>query len=489
METNATKSTTTSKSNHRSLLHPLPAIKSANAVSLAARAALADPFNVDGVIETPSLTMVRDIAAGELISVVLYAHQIAGEWIACTEWTLTAVPCLGDCEIPARKHKRHATRLVAVDLALTELIFQVESQLGEFVLDPKWAKELSSLRQWASLVHEEIRESDAAILPLANVTTIELFAGTGVASQALRDQGATSKLVVELDEHALAVCQRAVQPTAVHRDIRDFNGKGMSCHVLIMGAVCTAHSNGGNAQGLADEYVGPVHHAAMKAVRDVDFKVAIVECAAELLTPKFKTDADLWRHAFMRRGCRVQHRIVDAADFGVPQSRLRSIIIATRGDVNVDEILGFVFPKEQPRKTTVKDILQPHVSDDQHLGRIEVNEVVWHTKRRRSRRGLNELGRVGGKPHQGYRVYDPKAIGPTMTASGGGRAPCTGAYLIDGKVRGLTSREACRMNGLPEWFEHDPDTRRALKQSGNALAYPLFQALGTQLACVLNRRT
>lgn len=462
---------------------------SMTAVVQAARAALATPFNADHVVEKPSFTMTRNIEAGELISVTVYAHQVAGQWIACTAWMLNAAPCFGDCEIPARKHQRHTTRLAAVDAAMTKLIFQVENQLGDLVLGTKWAKQLTSLRQWTGKAHEEVRAADAAILPLGNITTIELFASTGVASQAFRDQGATSKLVIKIDEHALAVCQRAVKPTAVHRDIRDFSGKGMSCDVLIMGAVCTAHSNGGNSQGLADEYVGPVHHAAMNAVRDVDFKVAIVECAAELLTPKFKADADLWRYAFMRRGCRVQHRIIDAADFGVPQSRLRSIIIATRGDVNVDEIFGFVFPKGQPRDATVVDILQPHVADDQHLGRIHASEVEWHIKKRRSRRGLNELGRVGGMPHQGYRVYDPKAIGPTMTANGGGRAPCTGAYLINGKVRGLTPREACRMQGLPEWFEHDQDTRRALKQAGNALAYPLFHALGVQLASVLNRRS
>jgi DNA (cytosine-5)-methyltransferase 1 len=489
MQSPATKSTTTSKSNHHFLGNPPHATNRVTPIAHAARAALADPFNADGVVEKPSFTMTRDIAAGELISVTLYAHRVAGQWIACTEWTLNAAPYLGDCEIPARKHKRHPLRLAAVDPALNGLAFQVENQLGELALDPKWAKELASLRQWIGKVHEEILAADAAILPLANATTIELFAGTGVASQAFRDQGATSKLVVEIDKHALTVCQQAVKPAAVHRDILTFNGKGQSCDFLIIGAPCTAHSKGGNSRGTADKSVGPTHHAAMNAVRDVDFKVAIVECAADLLTPKFKADADLWRHAFMRRGCRVQHRIIDAADFGVPQNRLRSIIIATRGDVNVDEILGFVFPKGQPRETMVEDILQPNVADDQHLGSIQVSEVVWHTEKRRSRCGLNELGRVDGMPHQGYRVYHPKAIGPTMTATGGGRAPCTGAYLIGGKVRGLTAREACRMNGLPEWFEHDPDTRRALKQAGNALAYPLFQALGTQLASVLKPRT
>ena len=488
MGTTLTKSTS-SKSTYSTLCPQLRAIKSTTAVVQAARAAIVDPFNTDNVVENPSFTKAREIAAGELISVTLHAHEVNGKWIASSEWTLNVAPSLGDCELPARKHYRHATRLGAIDAAVNALVIEIESQLDELVLEKKWAKELASLREWTGKVHEEVSAADAAVLPLHNVTTIEIFAGTGVASQAFRDQGAQSKLIIEIDEHALAVGQRAVKPAAVHRDIRDFNGQGMSTDVLIMGAVCTAHSKAGNSKGLKDDYVGPVHNAAMNAVRDIDFKVAIVECAGELLSPQFKADADIWRKAFMRRGCRVQHRIIDAADFGVPQSRVRSIMIATRGNVIIDEILGFVFPKGQPREAKVEDILQPHVADEQHLGQIEASEVVWHTKKRRSRHGLNELGRVGGMPHQGYRVYDPKSIGPTMTASGGGRAPCTGAYYIDGKVRGLTPREACRMQGLPEWFEHDPDTRRALKQAGNALAYPLFQALGTQLASVLKPRT
>lgn len=488
METTRTKSTS-SKTEYATLCPQLRAIKSTTAVVHAVRAALADPFNADNTVENPSFSKTRDTASGELISVSLYAHQVDGQWIASSEWTLDAGPCIGDGELPARKHYRHATRLGAVAAVLKNLVLRVESQLGELVLETKWAKELASLRQWTGQVHEEIRAADAAALPLANITTIEIFAGTATASLALHDQGATSKLIVEIDKHALAVGQRAVKPAAVHSDIRDFNGKGMFCDVLIMGAVCTAHSKAGSSKGLEDAYVGPVHQAAMNAVRDIDFKVAIVECAPELLMPKFKADADAWRKAFMRRGCRVLHRILDAADFGVPQSRIRTIMIATRGDVNVDEILGFVFPKGQPREATVEDILQPHVTDDQHLGQIEASEVMWHTKKRGSHRGLNELGRINGMKHQGYRVYDPKAIGPTMTASGGGRAPCTGAYSINGKVRGLTPREACRMQGLPEWFEHDTNTRRALKQAGNALAYPLFQAIGTQLASVLKPRT
>lgn len=459
-----------------------------NAVSAAVVAAIADPFNVDGVVEKPSVAISRELSKRELISVTIHAHKVDDQWISRAVWKLTVAPSLGDGMYPGRRSDRHATKTAAIEAATTALIHEVEEQLGDLVAQPKWAEQVSLLRQWTTQAIDACHQADATS-PLLGKTVIEAFAGIGTATLALKANGAESILVIENDEHALAVCQRAVKPAQVHRDIRDFDGKGWTCDFLVMGAVCTGHSAAGRGQGFADSSVNEVHQAAMRLVRDVDFKVAIVECASELLTAKHHADFAQWRHAFMRRGCRVQHRVLDAADFGVPQSRMRSFIVATRGDLNLDKVLGFVFPKGAGRTATVKDILQKHVSDAQHLGRIKASEVKWHREQRRSPHGLRELGRIGGKPHQGYRVYDPNAIGPTMTANGGGRAPCTGAYLIDGKVRGLTPREACRMQGLPEWFEHDPDTRRALKQAGNALAYPLFRALGTQIADALKPRS
>ncbi len=481
--------TTSAKSNYSTLCCQSRAIKSPTVVTMAACAAMADPFNVDNVIENPSVVISRELAKGDTIDATIYAHLVRGKWISRIVWSLTVEPFDGRAKLPGRQSGRHDNTVNAVDAAFKLMFDQIENQVGAQILEGKWAEQIDSLRQWNAKVHGDLIKAEQK-LPLTGITTIEAFAGTGVASLAFKSQGATPLLVIEKDEYALAVCQRNLKPQHVHRDILDFEGKGWKCHVLMIGAVCTAHSKSGNGEGLDDEYVGPVHRAAMKMVRDVDFKAAIVECAPEMLTPKFKADRDEWVMTFTRRGCDVQFRVIDAADFNVPQSRRRTVMVATRGDVNADEILGVMFPKAVPHTTTVEDILQTHVADDQHLGCIDVSEVVWKTKLRKSSRGLKQIGCIGGKTSQGYRVYDPKApVGPTILATSGGRARCTNAYFINGKVRGLTPREACRMQGLPEWFEHDAHTGRALKQAGNALAYPLFQALGTQLASVLKPRT
>jgi site-specific DNA-cytosine methylase len=56
-------------------------------------------------------------------------------------------------------------------------------------------------------------------------------------------------------------------------------------------------------------------------------------------------------------------------------------------------------------------------------------------------------------------------------------------------ARGLTPREANRMQGMPEWAAHHPLPTHALKHAGNAVAVPVARELGRQLGAILGRRS
>ena len=477
----AVRSTLNSKSLPRALGRKTP-------IAPAAIASLSDPFNADGVVENPSVVIERPLSGGELVDATVYAHKVHGKWISRIVWSRTTGNFQGIAKLPDSGSERLGTEVAAVDDAFKVFFKQIETAIGAELLKAAWVAEIANLRTWAAAVHHDLCQTGHD-LPFKCLTTIEIFAGTASASLALQSLGTTPLLVVEKDKHAVETCQRNLKPQHVLRDILEFDPLNWKCDFLILGAVCTAHSKAGNGEGLDDAEVGPVHEAAMNAVAKIDFKVAILECAPELLEPQFKADRNRWLQAFMKRGCTATFRVLDAADFNLPQSRRRCFMVATRGDTNVDQLMGFIFPVAVSHTTKVEDILERHVSEDQYLSRIDAKEVVWNLKPRRTKSGLRKLGLVEGKKSQGYRVYDPKSpVGATLTATGGGRARCTEAYLIGDKVRGLTPREACRMQGMPEWFVHDPMPTQALKQAGNALAYPLFYAIGEQLASVLNRR-
>ena len=186
----------------------------------------------------------------------------------------------------------------------------------------------------------------------------------------------------------------------------------------------------------------------------------------------------------MSAGYRVQHRALNASGFGVPQERERAFLVCTRIGLDVDDLVGVLFPDEQASSACVEDIL------DDEPATIPEADIVVHGNEQLARTGKRVLvGRVGGRNSQGYRVYSAKGLGPTLTASGGGRAPFSGAYRVAGGARALTPREAYRMQGMPEWSEHHPNDRQAMKHAGNGVAVPLARELIRSLGSIIGARS
>jgi DNA (cytosine-5)-methyltransferase 1 len=268
----------------------------------------------------------------------------------------------------------------------------------------------------------------------------------------------------------------------MHEDICTLDARNMRVDVVTMGLLCQAFSLAGNGLGFADPKLAEAYRHAMRVLGEIDAKVIIIECARRFMTLDDGEHSDTLIEHLMQMGYRVQHRALDAAAFGVAQSRERSFLVCTRIGVNVDPILGYVFPEEQEPSATVADIMECDLP-----ATILESEIVLNSEKRPRRSGLRQtVGLIGARNSQGYRVYCPQSgPGATLTASGGGRAAFTGAYRVKGGARPLTPREACRMQGLPEWAEHHPERRDALRHAGNAVAVPVACALIEQLGAVL----
>lgn len=94
---------------------------------------------------------------------------------------------------------------------------------------------------------------------------------------------------------------------------------------------------------------------------------------------------------------------------------------------------------------------------------------------------IETVGLIEGKDNQGYRVASPLGKGYTLCASSGGAGPKTGLYLVNGKPRTLSPREAARMQGFPETFKPHSVPGIALRQFGNSVAAPVVSAITTAL--------
>jgi len=345
------------------------------------------------------------------------------------------------------------------------------------------------VESWAAEAVAQTRQFDET-LALHGTTVIDLCSGgLGGFGLGLTSLGAEVLLACEIDPEARHVYHQNVKPGRMHDDLCTLDGTKLKCDILTVGLLCQAFSKAGKGMGLADPVLGKVYQHTLRLLREIDAKVIIIECARQLLTRDGGKDAEVIRQTLMRAGYRVQHRTLNAAGFGVAQSRERSFIVATRLGLPVDDIMGYVFPTEQEPTAAVEDILEanvPHtIADDQFTLHSELPTARSTT--------LAEVGRLKTvstqelRNAQGYRLYSPKGLGATLTASGGGRARYTGAYLVNGHARGLTPREACRMQGMPEWAAHHPTTSHALKHAGNAVAVPVARELGRQLGAILGR--
>ena len=174
---------------------------------------------------------------------------------------------------------------------------------------------------------------------------------------------------------------------------------------------------------------------------------------------------------FQKIGYKIKWQILNAADFGVPQSRRRVIILGTRKDIKKDlnhpqpthSIEGDLFLKKTPNLwDSIKD-----------LEKIKLG----------NRKIFNHEGSKHKVKFNGYignRVTIKNKVSPTIVGRGGG----TGGPVIiahpNGKRR-LTVRETARLQALPDDMFFYGSISSGYRQIGNAVAWPVAYAIGKEL--------
>jgi DNA (cytosine-5)-methyltransferase 1 len=443
-----------------------------------------------GVVVTPRFTKVRPKSTPGDIEFRIEAHQFDdGLWGAEFLYVsrTDSVPLFGN---PLNtKTPRFQTLTEAVGDAYDRGLVSIKKEKHRTARTTQWAVKLEALTQWVDNAMVEVRDADDALWG-RGLTGMDIFTGMGNLALGFASMGMKFELCCEIDPTAREVAQRNLRPRLMHDDIRTLlatckaKGIKLKTDLLTMGLLCQAFSPAGLGLGFRDPKLQEAYEASMQVLESVDAKVIIVECAAEFLKNEGGKYADEFIRRVMLRNYRAQHRVLNAACFGVPQMRERSILVFTRMDVDVNPITGYLFPEEHEPTATVDDILDhelPATIPETDITDRKPVPVGRFTKR-------VKVGHIRGKKHQGYRVYATNAVGPTLTASGGGAARFTEAYKVEGGARPLTPREACRMQGLPEWACHHPLHSHAMRHAGNAVAVPMARELGRQLGQILGKR-
>lgn len=224
-------------------------------------------------------------------------------------------------------------------------------------------------------------------------------------------------------------------------------------------------------------------------VRKIMPDVIIMENVPEFLSKKYWHYFSAAKKCYEQLGYTVKEQIYNAASFGVPQDRFRTIVIGMKKEFLLPE--GFLKPSEyrtvrdaiSKLPTVAAGIADPndpmHKSAAHKKSTIDVIKQVPHDGGSRPE-GIGPacLDRVKGFSDVYGRLYWDK---PSITITHYARNPASGRFTHPEQDRGLTAREAALLQSFPYEFEFTGKFDDIYRQIGEAVPPMLSSAIAANV--------
>lgn len=229
--------------------------------------------------------------------------------------------------------------------------------------------------------------------------------------------------------------------------------------------------------------------AFSKIVEEINPDVILMENVPEFLSDKYWEYFSAAKQNFERAGYLVKQNIYNAASFGVPQERFRSIIIGMKKDFllpqgyleveqfkTVRDAIGFL-PVLKAGEQSIDDPLHKSVSHKQST--LEVIKSVPHDGGNRPVGiGPKCLDKTKGFSDVYGRLFWDK---PSITITHYARNPASGRYTHPEQDRSLTAREAALLQSFPIGFEFQGKSDDIYRQIGEAVPPMLSTAVAADI--------
>ena len=370
--------------------------------------------------------------------------------------------------------------------------------------------------------------------------SLELFSGAGGLALGLSKAGFTHKGFVEFNKHACATLRENFPEELVFEgDIRDVDFKTYGkVDVVAGGPPCQPFSMGGKHQAFSD--TRDMFPYAIRAITALGPKAFIFENVKGLLRATFSDYFDYvklrlafpeivskptecWQEHLNRLRkepwdsysglkYRVSHKLLNAADFGVPQARERVFILGIREDLSQE----WNFPQPTHSKwalqasqcasgdywtrhdiPAVETVVNSSKAKKYQPSLFEPELLPWRTVRD----ALCEIPHPAKKHNlsghnfrDGARTY-PGHTGsfidaPAKTLKAGVHGVPGGENMVryrDGSVRYFTVFEGKILQTFPANYEITGAWGEGMRQIGNAVPVQLAHVLGVQIKDLIQK--
>ena len=300
---------------------------------------------------------------------------------------------------------------------------------------------------------------------------IELCAGAGGLSLGLERAGFQPVALIDNDPHACATL-RVNRPrwNAIEADLRHFDLSQWRGADLVSGGLpCPPYSLAGKQEGSDDER--DLFPVMLDTVATLQPRAVLIENVRGLLHSKFAPVRERVDDALSEQGFRTYWAMLNAADFGTPQTRSRVFLIGLREGETDD--LEWPFPTMEAVQTvgdTLHDLMAANGwqrADEWAKGAADVAPTI-----------------VGGSKKHGGPDLGPTRAREAWAAlgvDGLGIADSPPPRGFNGTPR-LTARMVARIQGFPDDWAFFGGKTHQCRQIGNALPPPLAAAVAGALA-------
>ena len=303
-----------------------------------------------------------------------------------------------------------------------------------------------------------------------------LFSGIGGIDLAFEQAEFRIAWANEFDKNACKTYRHNFPKTnLIECDIRKLNPATLDpVDVIVAGFPCQPFSVCGHQKGF-DDNRGNLFFEIMRFADALQPQIIFLENVANLVEHDNGNTFHVIYNELAGRNYYVRYLVADACNYGIPQHRTRTYIIAFRDYTACN---NFTFPQPIPLETHIFDVIDKNTkaSNDLYLSQDS--------------RAYQRLNSAITDNDQIYRFSDygiqqsKNSISFTLKANMGtwhDRVP----YIRDTYgIRKITPKECLALQGFPKEFDFPSiPTRSAYKQCGNTVVVPLItsivQALGS----------
>ncbi len=317
------------------------------------------------------------------------------------------------------------------------------------------------------------------------VRFIDLFAGIGGIRMGMETAGFRCVMSCDINTECRRNYRENFGETPLG-DIREVDEATVPDHdILCAGFPCQPFSISGRQKGFEDTR-GTLFFEICRIVSRKKPCVVFLENVKHLVHHDHGRTLNTIIDKLEELGYVVAWRVLNGADFGVPQNRERIIIVGTRrGMFNFDTI------RTRPRRQ-LADFLDTS-GDFEYLAEDEY--TLLDTPRRQPGSGLMFAGyrnkairKVGIRPgtehlsrvhKQPNRIYSVLGTHPTLPSQ-----ESSGRYFVlteEGRVRKLTLSECWRIMGFPDGYRRLSAPGEQYRQLGNSVCVPMIAAVAREI--------